>query len=225
MISYGVISLLALAAAFTPSPISAARLRRDSSLIPIHPPACLAKANPTALSAFNITSGANTTNLTGISSHSNSNAIGSANTTTTTCVVSASDLQGLMASLNDTDLSNVTSTSIDNCTNLTNSTSSDTTSSSDNSTSTDIATATSSAGNSTDTGSGIPPRTPVPRILLLQTRMPQILLLRSRAPTTRLPTAQPLLLAPLRLLGRPQGAMALLLGCSICLWASLQPTP
>ncbi|KAN0112123.1 hypothetical protein V8E52_007863 [Russula decolorans] len=58
MISYGVISLLALATVSTASPIGAAR--RDSSLIPTPPPACLAKANSTALSASNTTFGATT---------------------------------------------------------------------------------------------------------------------------------------------------------------------
>lgn len=87
MISYRVISLLALATASTASPIiNAARralviscgcaiefrmLKYDYGLFqayPHTPPACLAKVNSTALSAPNATSGANTTNLTDTSS-------------------------------------------------------------------------------------------------------------------------------------------------------------
>src|SRR6266446_4793231 len=68
----------------------------------------------------------------------------------------------------------------------------------------------------------IPPQIPVLRVIL-QPRTPRMRL-RLRAPAAQHPTAQPLQLAPLRLLVHPQRAMVLL-GHSIRLRASLQPTP
>ncbi|KAI9458488.1 hypothetical protein F5148DRAFT_1369451 [Russula earlei] len=158
MRSYGVLSLLVLATASTASPLS--HLRRQSSLVPTPPPACVAlfnsnvTSNATATnltdtsSISNITSNAATTNLTDTSSISNTTDTGN---TTTTCLVSPSDLASLMASMNGTDLSN--STSAFNCSTVTNSTSLSTSTDTGNSNTTDTSNLTGDGSTSTDTSS------------------------------------------------------------------------